>query len=199
MCERIGTKPKLSTAFHPETDGQTENANAGLKQYLRAYVNYNQNDWVDFLAIAEFEANSDTSASTGLSPFLATKGYHPRSGTEAPTSLVPTTPQGRNEMRAADALAKKVNALRQHLREELKWSQALQAKFANNHRRPSPDFRVGDFVMLDARNIKTTRPSNSLDHKNLGPFEVLEAIDGNTAYRLKLPDSMKSVHPVFHP
>ena len=44
LCQRLGTKPKISTAYHPETDGQTENANAYLKQYLRAYVSYDQND-----------------------------------------------------------------------------------------------------------------------------------------------------------
>ena len=82
LCQRIGTKPKLSTAFHPETDGQTENANASLKQYLRAYVNYNQDNWVDFLPIAEFEANSDRNASSGIPLFLATKGYLPRSNLE---------------------------------------------------------------------------------------------------------------------
>ncbi|EFQ85183.1 hypothetical protein PTT_12148, partial [Pyrenophora teres f. teres 0-1] len=58
LCQRLGTKPKLSTAYHPETDGQTENANAFLKQYLRAYVNYEQDNWALLLPMAEFEANT---------------------------------------------------------------------------------------------------------------------------------------------
>ena len=85
LCERVGTSPKLSTAFHPETDGQTESANGALKQYLRAFVHYNQDDWVDHVPIAEFEVNSDLNTSTGVSPFLLTKGYIPRSGVEPPT------------------------------------------------------------------------------------------------------------------
>ena len=92
LCERIGTRPKLSTAFHPETDGQTEAANMALKQYLRAYVNYQQDDWMDLLLIAEFEANSSLNASTGVAPFLATKGYIPRSGLEPPTPWTKQSP-----------------------------------------------------------------------------------------------------------
>jgi hypothetical protein len=91
LCQRLGTHPKFSTSFHPQTDGQTENANAYLKQYLRAYVNYEQDNWALFLPIAEFEANSSISASTGVSPFMATKGYQPRSGHEPPKDMTNTT------------------------------------------------------------------------------------------------------------
>lgn len=70
LCERMGTTPKLSTAWHPETDGQTENANADLKAYLRAYVNYNQNDWLDYLPTARIRKtrNKETSQSSLIGP-----------------------------------------------------------------------------------------------------------------------------------
>jgi hypothetical protein len=61
LCQRLAVHPKFSSAYHPQTDGQTENANAYLKQYLRAYVNYNQDNWALFLPMAEFEANMTTS------------------------------------------------------------------------------------------------------------------------------------------
>lgn len=198
LCKRLGTKPKLSTAFHPETDGQTENANAALKQYLRAFVNYNQSDWVSLLPIAEFEANADENAS-GLSPFLATKGYVPRSGAEPPTPWDSNaTQRAKNEIKAADTFVAKIEKLRIYLREQLRWIQALQSEQANRRRHPAPEFRVGDMVMLDARNIKTTRPNKSLDHKNLGPFEIVRVIN-NSAYELKLPPAMEGIFPVFHP
>lgn len=73
LCQRLKIKPKLSTAYHPETDGQTENANAYLKQYLRAFVAYDQDDWATYLPMAEFEANCTVSASTGVAPFVAKK------------------------------------------------------------------------------------------------------------------------------
>ena len=199
LCQRIGTTPKLSTAFHPETDGQTESANAALKQYLRAFVNYNQDNWVDPLPIAEFEANSDSNTSTGLAPFLVTKGYIPRSGLEPPTPLDPdVTQRAKRDILSADAFIEKIDQMRAHLRSQLKWSQALQKEQADRHRIPAPEFKVGDMVMLDQRNIKTDRPSKSLDHKNLGPFKIIKAYD-NMAYELELPLAMKSIHPVFHP
>ena len=198
LCQRIGTKPKLSTAFHPETDGQTESANAALKQYLRAYVNYQQDNWVDLLPIAEFEANSDRNASSGIAPFLATKGYIPRNGLEPPTPWDTSASQrAKRDITAADSFIKKLDDLRHFLREELKWSQAQMTIQANRHRLPAPEFKEGDWVMLDSRNIKTTRPNKSLDHKNLGPFKVARVIN-NMAYELELPDGME-IFPVFHP
>ena len=89
LCQRIGTTPKLSTAFYPETDGQTEAANMALKQYLRAYVNYQQDNWVQLLPVAEFEANSSINSSTGVPPFLATKGIHASLRTGAPYTVGP--------------------------------------------------------------------------------------------------------------
>ena len=199
LCARIGTKPKLSTAFHPETDGQTENANSALKQYLRAYVSYNQEDWVDFLPIAEFEANSAKSASTGVAPFLATKGYMPRSGIEPPTPWDDNaTQRARRDIVAADSFVEKIEEMRIHLRQELAWARGIQEEYANRRRLPAPELRPGDLVMLDCRNIRTTRPNKSLDHKNMGPFKIVRAIN-NSAYELSLPSTMKGVFPVFHP
>ncbi|KAI1506860.1 hypothetical protein Ptr86124_014198, partial [Pyrenophora tritici-repentis] len=149
LCHRLGVTPKLSTAYHPETDGQTEVANAGLKCYLRAYTNYMQNDW---LAI-----NNRENVSSGVAPALATKGYLPRMGSELVTEDSPITdPQ------------------------------------------PAPDYRVGDKVYIDARNIPTMRPSRGLSAKNLGPYKV-RALPNRYAVELALPDCYKQVHPVFHP
>ena len=66
---------KFSTAFHPQTDGQTEKFNAVMEQYLRSYVNYLQDDWVERLPLAEFVANNQVSETTGISPFFANYGY----------------------------------------------------------------------------------------------------------------------------
>lgn len=199
LCQRIGTKPKMPTAFHPETDGQTESANSALKQYLRAYVNYEQDNWVDLLPIAEFEANSDRNDSSGIAPFFATKEYHPRSGLEPPSpiekSLLPTA---KKEIKASDGFVEKIDRLRKHLREDLKWSQAIQSEQANRNRQPAPEFKVGGMVMLNARNIRTIRANKSLDHKNLGPFKIVRTIN-NSAYELDLPQSMSGIFPVFYP
>lgn len=78
ICGRLKINHKLSTAYHPETDGQTERANKTLEVYLRHFVNYYQDDWAHHLAIAEFCCNNHVNASTGMSPFFASFGHHPR-------------------------------------------------------------------------------------------------------------------------
>jgi transposase InsO family protein len=78
LCKELGINSKLSTAFHPETDGQTEHTNAILEQYLRAYINYEQDDWSSWLSQAEFANNAHILETTGTTPFFANYGYHPR-------------------------------------------------------------------------------------------------------------------------
>ena len=67
----------LSTKYHPQTNGQTERVNQILERYLRCTVNYQQDDWVDFLAMVEFSYNNSIHASTKVSPFFANYGFHP--------------------------------------------------------------------------------------------------------------------------
>jgi hypothetical protein len=65
-------------AFHPQMDGQTEQMNAVMEQYLQAHVNYLQDDWAEWLPLAECAANNQGSETTGSSPFFANKGFDPR-------------------------------------------------------------------------------------------------------------------------
>ena len=71
----LGANHKLSTAFHPQTDGQTERLNQTLEQYLRSYVNHQQDNWVQILPIAQFAYNSAMIEATKVSPFFANYGY----------------------------------------------------------------------------------------------------------------------------
>jgi hypothetical protein len=73
----LGIKPRMSTAFHPQTDGQTERLNQTIEAYLRSFVNHEMDDWVDLLPMAEFAYNNSGSSVTGLSPFYANYGYYP--------------------------------------------------------------------------------------------------------------------------
>jgi len=78
----LGIETKLSTAFHPQTDGQTERANQELEQYLRMFVDYRQEQWPDWLGTAEFAYNNKVNSSTKVSPFMANNGRNPRIGFE---------------------------------------------------------------------------------------------------------------------
>ena len=93
--DQMGANHKLSTAFHPQTDRQTERLNQTLEQYLRSYVNEKQDNWVQLLPIAQFAYNSVKSEATGVSPFYANYGYDPepyrqprRSESEAELAVV---------------------------------------------------------------------------------------------------------------
>ena len=76
LCYFLGIKRKLSTAFHFQTDGQTERQNSTMEAYLRAFINFKQNDWARLLPMAEFAYNNAKNASTGYTPFKLNCGYH---------------------------------------------------------------------------------------------------------------------------
>ena len=191
LCELLSVQRRLSTAYHPESDGQTERMNAVLEQHLRAYVSYMQDDWVEWLPIAEFSANSIFSETTGLSPFRAVYGYQPSLGIE-PVQRSPEPIQ-----RDVEEFVTDMNAIREYLSAQILLAQARYEETANRRRTPSRRFEAGQKVWLDTKNIKTLRPRKKLDWKNVGPFRIAEVV-GPYAYRLELPPSMR-IHPVFNP
>src|SRR5512146_1026158 len=107
----------MSTAFHPQTDGQTERINAILEQYLRGYCNYQQDNWSELLTHAEFSYNNTLSSAIGISPFRANYGqdFEYRILPKPDTKLPP--PEKIREF--ADTLSN----LDQYLRSELAWTQ----------------------------------------------------------------------------
>ncbi|KAL5612528.1 uncharacterized protein BROUX77_002684 [Berkeleyomyces rouxiae] len=188
LAKLLGIKQNLSTAFHPQTDGQTERVNSILEQYLRGYTNYRQDNWADLLPLAEFSYNDSESSSTMLTPFFANHGFHPRSGRESLPVSVEKGPL-RNFVKELDNIC-------QFLKTEITWSRERMTEYANRHKSSAPLLREGDLVWLLSRNIRTTRPSKKLDFKKLGPFKILRKVSSH-AYELALPATMK-VHPVFH-
>jgi hypothetical protein len=143
----------MFSAFHPESDGQTERANAIMEQYLRNYVSYQQDDWVDWLPIAEFTANNAVSKTTQVSPFMANYGYDPRFTKNL------ALPPFLNQQQDVNALVKRMSEIQDHLRAEMRYVQDRQETNANQHRLPAPRYKVGDEVWLNAKNIQTNRPS----------------------------------------
>jgi hypothetical protein len=194
----IGTR--LSSSYHPETDGQSERSNQAMEQYLRAYVNENQDDWVDWLPMAEFAANNHVSESTGVTPFYANVGRHPRMVEEVSQGTSPSLQQRLalvklDEVKARD-FASRMLDLQARLRKSLALAQATYTDAANLYRRVQNTYNIGDEVYVSMKNLPTTRASKSLDYKYAGPYKVTKVINNET-YRLDLPSQWK-INDAFH-
>jgi hypothetical protein len=183
----LGIQTALSTAYHPQTDGQTERVNQELELYLRLYTNYMQNDWYDWLPSAEFAYNNRIHSSTKHTPFFLEYGRHP---------LIPHMIPNPSKNPAAQDFIAALAIAHEKAKIALEQTTKRMQHSTDKKRRPTPLFQTGDLVYLDTRNIKTGRPSKKLDVKRTGPFEVLEQINP-VAYRIRLPPSWK-LHPVFH-
>lgn len=196
LCQMLQITAKLSTAFHPQTDGQTEAANKEMERYLRTFVNYYQDNWDKLCPSAEFAINASKSETTRLSPFMATRGCQPRMSFEAQSQELATTARDRIALEKATSIVEPMKEIWDWTKAWMSVSQQKQKHYTDLHRRQGPAIELGDLVWLDMRNMRTERPSKKLDSKREGPFEVLSKV-GNVSYKLKLPESMK-VHPVFH-
>ena len=133
-----------------------------------------------------------------MTPFFANTAQHPRSEITPSRSVhSPDSSDVNTQQKLADKFVDQMQALNNFLRENMKTAQAFYEKHANRHRSPPPRYQVGDLVFVNAKNIKTKRPSKKLDWKNLGPFRISKIISSHN-YLLELPSNLKSIHPVFH-
>ena len=110
VCQILQIKMKLSTAFHPQTDGQSEAANKEMERYLRSYVSYQQEDWGKWLSLAKFAENANISATTGVSPFFANYGYEPRMEFDISKITAPESARERIQQSHAKDIAERISA-----------------------------------------------------------------------------------------
>jgi len=184
----LGIKPAKTTAYHLQADGQTERVNQELEQYLRLFTSERQDDWVDLLSMAEFQYNNHIHASTQQTPFLLDCGQHPRMGFE---------PKQPARIEAVNEFTDQMKLALEEAKAALNKAKDDMARYYNQRRLPTPTYKPGDKVYLDASDIRTTRPSKKLSHRQLGPYVVERQVAKN-AYRLCLPQSMSRLHLVFN-
>ena len=188
LLDKFQVKTKLSSAFHPQTDGQTERVNQILEQYLRGYICFSQDNWSYLLPFAEFAYNNSVSSSTSFSPFYANYGFHPKMDFIQQDLSSTPVPAVFDHLKA-------ISSLRVALHSELQSAQARMKVNADKLRKDH-SFYVNDYVWLLNKNIRTARPSLKLDHKRLGPFKIIEQINPVT-FRLDLPIKYK-IWNAFH-
>ena len=178
----------FTSGYHPKGDGQTEHMNQTLEQYLHVYCNYQQDNWSELLPLTEFAYNNALSATTGVSPFFANKRYHPNITVHSEHDIASS--------RACN-FAIDLNELQSTFKAKISMAQQCYQKSANARCFPAPDFKVGDKVFVKAQFFQTTQPSKKLFEKYLRPYEIITQ-PSTLLFTLRLPESMCSVHPVFH-
>ena len=192
LFELLGTELRLSTAYHPQSDGQSEVTIRTLENFLRPYVEGHPTDWVQLLPLAEFAANNAVNMSTGFSPFYLNGGIHP----ELPGTLMASSSQTPNE--AVNQMVNRMKVALEQAQTNLKVAQERMKGQVDKHRRPE-QFQVGDEVVLSTRHLRdaalTSIPAK-LRRRWVGPLKVAAEVSP-VAYRLDLPPGWR-IHPTFH-
>ena len=187
----IGIKLKMSSAYHPQTDGTTERANRTITQMLRQCINPNQKDWVSKLPTIQFAINSARSESTGYAPFFLNNGRMPR-------TMVWNAASSTEYSNVREFAQKRKLAL-MSAHNSILSARIKQTRDANRRRQLVP-FKEGDLVYLSTKNITFAKGlARKLIPKYIGPYQILQDFN-NQSFRLDLPMHLKKrgVHDVFH-
>lgn len=188
LLAAAGTKLHFSTAYHPQTDGQTERVNQCMEMFLRCAVQENPRQWRRWLPAAEFWYNSTHHASLTCSPFKALFGRDANVGAMLHW-------QGSSELLAELDWGLHTNQLREHL---LRAQDRFKKQADRNG--TEREFQVGESVLLKlqpyAQSTLANRPCKKLSYKFFGPFKVAQKV-GTLSYKLNLPEDSR-IHPVFH-
>src|SRR6185369_5245653 len=164
LRKALNMKLYYTSGYHPEGDGQTECTNQTLEQYLCIFCNYQQDNWSGLLPLVEFAYNNTLSATTGVSPFYANKGYHPNLSIHPEYDLASTQ---------ARQFVVDLDELHQELKTAISEAQKRYQGPADARRTPPPPLRIGDQVFVKAKFFRTTRPSKKLSDKYAGPFAII--------------------------
>ena len=174
----------MSTAYHPQTDGETKQMNQELETYLQIYCLNHPESWKHLLPTAEFTHNHRTHSTQKQSPFYLMMGYEPIALLVAyPKSNVP-------------AAEKRIAALQHACDKALATHELARQLMAERITRGFTPFKPGEKVWLEAKNLNTRFTTKKLSPRREGPFPIQKVILP-LSYQLKLPAQWK-IHPVFH-
>lgn len=191
LHKELGTKLRFSTAFHPQTDGQSERTIQTLEDMLRACVLDLSGGWEEHLMLIEFAYNNSFHSSIGMAPFEALYGRKCR-------SPICWDEVGERKLLGPELIQITVDKIKL-IRGRLQTAQSRQKSYADRRRREL-EFEKGDFVFLKVspwKGVFRFGKTGKLSPRFIGPFEILERI-GPVAYRIALPPSLSRLHNVFH-
>ncbi|MCO5572737.1 hypothetical protein L7F22_026496 [Adiantum nelumboides] len=187
----MGTTLKFSSSFHPQTDGQSEEANSTVLDLLKCYVSEHKGKWEQYLPLVEYAYNNTVHSSTGKAPFEIVEG-----GKKVPPIL-----HTKDKIFEADKYVQDMNEMYKKVKVAFEKTQAKQKKAADSHRREVV-FSLGDWVLLRFEKARLKKIKGKerlfpkLSMRYYGPFQVCDKIS-DVVYRLKLPESWR-IHNAFH-
>ena len=192
LMKLMGIQQRMSSSFHPQSDGQTERTNRTLETMLRHYVNERNNDWAKHLTAAEIAINNCQQSSTKYSPFYMNCGFNPRF-----PFLIQSTVKASvsSAVPAAEEIVKTIQLTTQQAIQNLQRAQQQQSQQANRKRRDD-EFKVGEQVYLSTDKLNITSGVSKLNPKFIGPFTITKVINP-VAVQLQLPHHFK-IHNSFH-
>lgn len=184
----LGTKLHMSTAFHPQSDGQTERVNKVLEDTIRHFVSPRQDDWDEYLDGAEFAINNAMHESTKNTPFFLNSGQHP---------LTPATMETDSHVPSAKEWLLRLHDSVRSAKLCLEAAQQRMKATADGRRREAPAYQRGDKVLLQTKNLnlKSTGTKKLLP-KWIGPFSIVKVVN-EVVVELDLPIPLR-IHPTFH-
>ncbi|KAD6796321.1 hypothetical protein E3N88_07217 [Mikania micrantha] len=191
LQKSLGTHLNLSTAYHPQTDGQSERTIQTLEDILRTCVLDLGGNWDSHLPLIEFSYNNSYHSSIVCAPFEALYGRKCR-------LPICWTEVGVNRITGPELIQETADKIAQ-IQQRLQATRSIQKRYADKRRKPL-EFQVGDHVMLKVfpwKGIVRFGKKGKLAPRYVGPFEIIKRI-GPVAYRLRLPDKLSCVHDVFH-
>ena len=198
FCELVGVRQRLSSAYHPQTDGGPERMNQEVQAYLRAFINQQQSDWKRWLPVAQLALNGRYQAGLGMSPFFATHGYDVPAAVPLEADPERQTSASRTASRPANVRAvefvRKIKQITDLCQATMAAAAQKQEENANRTRTPAPIYKEGDKAWLDLRNYTTDRPKKSLDVRH-AKYTVDEAL---SPVAVRLRGIPSNIHPVFH-
>jgi len=186
----LGIESKMSTAFYPQTDGQTERVNQELEQYLRMFIDHRQEQWPEWLGTAEFAYNNKAYSSTRMSPFKANYGQDLRMGFKG---------KKKGKYERAEKFVTKMKEIQEKAKAALGKAQEEMKKYIDRKRAEVDDHKAGDLVMLSTKDLKyqmVRRRTEKLTERFVGPYKIKKIVSPN-AVELELPSTVK-IHPVVN-
>jgi hypothetical protein len=181
ICKILGIAQNISSANHPQTDGQSKRTNQSMEQYLQMVTGKDQCDWARWIPLAQYVKNSWVNSTTKKTPYDLILGYTPRIHQLTHTSALPGVTNHMEQLKKH----------RQEAQEAMKKAQEQLVKESN-----FKPFQVNDKVWLEGTNLNLPYLTKKLAPRQFGPFRVVTRIS-NIAYWLELPPTWK-IHDSFH-